>query len=470
MKPKIPSRHLHIYNRKSYEEVSENVEIPANFYQKLRAHMETSYMVVPYDVVDGTIDSAHTFFREYYKNRYSHQVSIPDDSVDLLLGYLIQSFEQFTPEIENKFKGSFSDAMNWLTKWRDVSIDMMKNAYELFPIYVTEQEKTLSNYILLKQSVKLIYQTYFQYIDQMLHRTHPEVYDIITFNYWGQELFAFQDKAKELACPSEEDMQRTDNLHNRDLFAHKYSEYIERVLCSSKETDAVCSELKKEFGDLFRDFIERVNAKASFNPEILKFATEYWKDIAITIISNELYFKIALLQQERPKKKFSLLTRVSGISRKILRLEDMFAITDRLLVSICNLYKDHHLSKYLSDPWSQELRDLNLPYRKLFYAMAGEYFSGIKYEQFKYCFESADMSLLQSKCSSKEGAYGAIRYLIIRVGKKCPTWFKEVAKSLTNANGDAYTHLTLARSVKDDKEFAKAFRKLMAVNDIVLPK
>lgn len=68
MKPKIPSRHLHIYNRKSYEEVSENVEIPANFYQKLRAHMETSYMVVPYDVVDGTIDSAHTFFREYYKN------------------------------------------------------------------------------------------------------------------------------------------------------------------------------------------------------------------------------------------------------------------------------------------------------------------------------------------------------------------------------------------------------------------
>ena len=122
----------------------------------------------------------------------------------------------------------------------------------------------------------------------------------------------------------------------------------------------------------------------------------------------------------------------------------------------------------MNNAWSEELKKYNLNYRKLYSAMSGDYFTGVSYEQFKYCFESADMSLLQSKCAS--GKYGGIRYMIVKLRSVLPIWYERVAETITDSNGKKYDKISLQRSVADDKVYAKEFRNMIRNIDIDFPK
>ena len=92
----------------------------------------------------------------------------------------------------------------------------------------------------------------------------------------------------------------------------------------------------------------------------------------------------------------------------------------------------------------------------------------VTYEQFKYCFESADMSLLQSKCANNK--YGGIRYMIVKLRTVLPTWYEKVAETITDSNGNKYDKISLQRSVADYKVYAKDFRKMIKEIDIDFPK
>lgn len=445
--------------------------MPSLFYKKIEGSLETKMLTLPHTLTDGSMEKSVIFIVDLFRTRVCHKFPLDNDIEEMLASFLISSFEQFCADIEQKYKDSIEEIKSWAEKWRNATIDLLKYAYEQAPMYKCQTHKHRSNIFLVKRSIQLVSELYTEYFENLPFEDFQDVSDTIMYNFWGSRLPQFQDGIKELVCPSENDLEKTDRFRNRLLFARRYDELISNILEENSDGNKLLNEFRDHICFLFRDYINRLNMKIPSNPELLKFATSFWKYTTKTILSNETYIGLNEYLITYSLKDSSQSESESACLELKRKIEDIYTAADKYVDYACDIFHNDFLLKKLNCPWSMELQKLNLQYRELFNAMKGTYFTGVKFEQFKYCFESADMSLLQERCStSKEGAYGAIRYLVIRIGKKCPIWFKEVAKSLKNSKGVQYDHLTLARSVKDDKEFAKTFRELMIVNDIVLPK
>lgn len=466
MENKIPSRHLELYNRKLYEELAASSDLPSLFYRRQELRLETSTIIIPMTLCDGSIMSAHSFFNEVYRTRLSHQVPLYDDAVDYLGGFLIESFNQFCKGLEEKFNGSLDDILLWTQKWRDVSIDIMKDSFEKSPLYKGKNGRYHSNLGMLKQSIKIIYQLRCEYLAELGIGPFAKVGDVVLYNFWEEDIAPKLES--DLISPSETDLQKTSRAHNNMLFTEKITPYIYKVCGPFSDREAAANHFKETITTLFRDYIKRVNKTVSFDPSILGFVTEYWKDTTKVIIGNEIYFKIASLPLENLDKPFFKRRSAYKLKKLTTYLEGLYALVDRYLAYACDFYENEYLSKYLNNVWSKELKEYNLNYRKLYSAMSGEYFTGVTYEQFKYCFESADMSLLQSKCANNK--YGGIRYMIVKLRTVLPTWYEKVAETITDSNGNKYDKISLQRSVADYKVYAKDFRKMIKEIDIDFPK
>lgn len=468
MKTKVPSRHLELYNRKLYEELAASTDLPSLFYRRQELHLETSTLIIPMTLCDGSIESAHSFLNEFYETRLNHQVPLYDDAVDYLCGFLIESFNQFCKGLEEKFKVSFDDILHWTQKWRDVSIDIMKDSFGKAPLYKAQNGRYQSNLGMLKQSIKLIYQLRCEYLAELGIGPFAKVADVVLYNFWEDDIMIAPELKSDLVSPSETELQKTGRIHNDMLFIEEITPYIYKVCGPFSNREAAANYFKETITRLFRDYIKRVNKKISFDPSILGFVTEYWKDTTKAIISNEIYFKIASLAFENQDKPFFKRKSKAKLRKMVTYLEGLYALVDRYLAYACDFYENEYLSKYLNNTWSKELKEHNLNYRELYSAMSGEYFTGVTYEQFKYCFESADMSLLQSKCANNK--YGGIRYMIVKLRTVLPTWYEKVAETITDSNGNKYDKISLQRSVADYKVYAKDFRKMIKEIDIDFPK
>jgi hypothetical protein len=468
MENKIPSRHLELYNRKLYEELAASPDLPSLFYRRQELLLETSTIIIPMTLCDGSITSAHSFFNEVYRTRLNHQVPLYDDAVDYLCGFLIESFNQFCKGLEEKFKNSFDDILLWTQKWRDVSIDIMKDSFEKAPLYKATNGRFHSNLGMVKQSVKLIYQLRCEYLADLGLGPFAKIADVVLYNFWGDDIAADPELLSDLISPSETDLQKTGRIQNNMLLTEKIAPYICKACGPFSDRESAADDFKETITGLFRDYIKRVNKAVAFDPSILVFVTEYWKDTTKVIIGNEIYFKIISLSFENLDKPFFKRKSKYKLEKTATYLEGLYALADRYLAYACDFYENEYLSKYLNNAWSKELKKYNLNYRKLYSAMSGDYFTGVSYEQFKYCFESADMSLLQSKCAS--GKYGGIRYMIVKLRSVLPIWYERVAETITDSKGKKYDKISLQRSVADDKVYAKEFRNMIRNIDIDFPK
>ena len=468
MENKIPSRHLELYNRKLYEELAASPDLPSLFYRRQELLLETSTIIIPMTICDGSITSAHSFFNEVYRTRLNHQVPLYDDAVDYLCGFLIESFNQFCKGLEEKFKNSFDDILLWTQKWRDVSIDIMKDSFEKAPLYKATNGRFHSNLGMVKQSVKLIYQLRCEYLADLGLGPFAKIADVVLYNFWGDDIAADPELLGDLISPSETDLQKTGRIQNNMLLTEKIAPYICKACGPFSDRESAADDFKEAITGLFRDYIKRVNKTVAFDPSILVFVTEYWKDTTKVIIGNEIYFKIISLSFENLDKPFFKRKSKYNLEKTATYLEGLYALVDRYLAYACDFYENEYLSKYLNNAWSKELKKYNLNYRKLYSAMSGDYFTGVSYEQFKYCFESADMSLLQSKCAS--GKYGGIRYMIVKLRSVLPIWYERVAETITDSKGKKYDKISLQRSVADDKVYAKEFRNMIRNIDIDFPK
>ena len=391
-----------------------------------------------------------------------------DDAVDYLGGFLIESFNQFCKGLEEKFNGSLDGILLWTQKWRDASIDMMKDSFEKAPLYKAQNGRSYSNLGMLSQSIKTIYQLRCEYLAEQGIGPFAKIADVVLYNLWEDKISMDPEKESDLISPSETDLQKTAMLHNSMLFINRIAPYINKVCGSFSDRKSAADYFNETITTLFRDYIKRVNKAVTFDPSILGFCTEYWKDTTKVIIGNEIYFKIASLAFENQDKPFYKRKSVYKLKKIATFLEGLYALVDRYLAYACDFYKKEYLSKYLNNEWSKELKKYNLNYRELYTAMSGEYFTGVTYEQFKYCFESADMSLLQRKCLT--GKYGGIRYMIVKLRSELPIWYEMVAETITDSNGKKYDKLSLQRSVADSKVYAKNFRKMIKEIDIDFPK
>lgn len=468
MENKIPSRHLELYNRKLYEELAASPDLPSLFYRRQELLLETSTVIIPMTLCDGSITSAHSFFNEVYRTRLNHQVPLYDDAVDYLCDFLIESFNQFCKGLEEKFKDSLDDILLWTQKWRDVSIDIMKDSFEKAPLYKTTNGRFHSNLGMVKQSVKLIYQLRCEYLADLGLGPFAKIADVVLYNFWGDDIAADPELLSDLISPSETDLQKTGRIQNNMLLTEKIAPYICKACGPFSDRESAADNFKEAITGLFRDYIKRVNKAVAFDPSILVFVTEYWKDTTKVIIGNEIYFKINSLSFENLDKPFFKRKSKYKLEKISTYLEGLYALVDRYLAYACDFYENEYLSKYLNNAWSKELKKYNLNYRKLYSAMSGDYFTGVSYEQFKYCFESADMSLLQSKCAS--GKYGGIRYMIVKLRSVLPIWYERVAETITDSKGKKYDKISLQRSVADDKVYAKEFRNMIRNIDIDFPK
>jgi len=467
-KNEIPSRHLEIYNRKTYAELSESADLPAMFYIKVKGTLETRTIVIPMTYLDGTINSAHSFIVEFFRTRGNHLLPIYDDAVDYLNGLLIESFNKFCKEIESKFDRSFDDILYWTRKWRDVSTDIIKDSFEKYPLYHNKEDRYDSNFGILKQSINIIHQLYSEHLAELNFGPLSQVSDVVLYNFWGDSVTANQVNQDSLLCPSDLDLKTTNRVMNCIVFAENISPIIDLSCGKLSERNDAASKMQNAIVSLFRDYIKRINMKIAFDPEVLAFVTDYWKEITKGIIANEIYIKIHSLTFENVERSFFKRKPAFVMRSHVKFLEGLYALSDRYLAFACDLYKNEHLAKYLNHAWSKELKAFNLDYRALYKAMSGTYFDAVTYEQFKFCFESADMSLLQRKC--KVGKYGGIRYMIVKLRSDLPIWYEKVADTLTDSNGKKYDKITLQRSVFDDKVYAKEFRKMIKSIDIDFPK
>jgi hypothetical protein len=344
----------------------------------------------------------------------------------------------------------------------------MKDSFEKAPLYKATNGRFHSNLGMVKQSVKLIYQLRCEYLADLGLGPFAKIADVVLYNFWGDDIAADPELLGDLISPSETDLQKTGRIQNNMLLTEKIAPYICKACGPFSDRESAADNFKEAITGLFRDYIKRVNKAVAFDPSILVFVTEYWKDTTKVIIGNEIYFKIISLSFENLDKPFFKRKSKYKLEKTATYLEGLYALVDRYLAYACDFYENEYLSKYLNNAWSKELKKYNLNYRKLYSAMSGDYFTGVSYEQFKYCFESADMSLLQSKCAS--GKYGGIRYMIVKLRSVLPIWYERVAETITDSNGKKYDKISLQRSVADDKVYAKEFRNMIRNIDIDFPK
>lgn len=460
----FPSKHQRLDSQKRYKAYIDNPDIPALFYKKLEADMQFSFATIPVIFYDGTVESAQAYIEGIFNRRAGSQNIRYDDAKELLAGYFVESFCSFCHNIELKYNNSFFDIIKWAKIWRDVSIDLVKDSYVLFPEY----EGKVSNLGIAQYAIRNIYNSYIQYISELSVGTWADVSDIPLYDYESLNHKCTLNSSNNVICPSIEEYAKNDIVNNNYMFANRVNEYITDVMKDKMDIVPFYCDLRDTIHQLFVSYIKRVDAKSPFNVELLKFATEYWKDSTDIIISNAIYSEIQYRFMYNFNK--SLFKRRAWLKsqqqqRKLLVL---YSKVFDFLSFTCDLYKNDYLAKLYNKPWSLELSKLNLHYRKMYECMNGTYFSGLKYEQFKYCFESADMSLLRDKAKDKN-AYAAIKYMVVKIGVKCKIWFSNVSSTLVDDNGNKYSEYDLIHLVRDDRKYAKDFRQMMLDNDIDFP-
>ena len=460
----FPSKHQRLDSQKTYKAYIDNPDIPALFYKKLEADLQFSFATVPVILYDGTVESAQSYIEEIFNRRVGSQNIHCEDAKELLVGYLVESFNSFCHNIELKYNDSFDDISKWVKVWRDVSIDIIKDSYVRFPEY----DEKVSSLGIAQYAITNIYNSYIQYISELSVGNWADVSDIPLYDYEILNHKSSPNNYNKVICPSIEEYAKNDIVHNNVMFANRVNEYINDVIKDKMDIMSLYCDLRDTIHQLFVNYIKRVDAKSPFNVEVLKFAAEHWKDTTDVIISNAIYCEIQYRFMYNNKKSLFKNRAWKKSHKQQRKLQELYAKVFDLLAFTCDLYKNDYLAKLYSKPWSLELGNLNINYRKIYECMNGTYFNGLKYEQFKYCFESADMSLLQERCVDKD-AKAVIKLMVAKIGHTCQTWYTYAAATLIDDKGKPYNKTSLARNIHEERPYARNFRNLLKAMDVEFP-
>ena len=79
-------------------------------------------------------------------------------------------------------------------------------------------------------------------------------------------------------------------IQNNMLLTEKIAPYICKACGPFSDRESAADNFKEAITGLFRNYIKRVNKAVAFDPSILVFVTEYWKDTTKEIIGYEIYF------------------------------------------------------------------------------------------------------------------------------------------------------------------------------------
>lgn len=383
-----------------------------------------------------------TLFSNYYTMEYKSS----DDMEYAAKGLIMALFQTYSEKLEQHFEKSFEDVASWVRKWRDVSLDIIKEVYESCPESIGIMGGHLDVLRIVRQTMWTAECVCSEFLESRKYGKLQYASDVVPYNFWGYKYSEMYSSARSEVRSSEENGAVIDVLNNKLYLAKRYRDSMDRIVAVADDVDkanGVIEEVCDEFKTLFSEYTKLLHLRGLSSHKMLSAAAQHWKDITATSVDVEtfLYGQPFRLIDYHPG---DIIHPEVFRSSELGKWEAIHALKKQLLNVIngdIQLYVDGLKGNPVSYEWTDSLDKLKIKYVKLYKAMiALRYFdSSLSYDVFCDAIKRADVSAIQDALINPIRNTSALRCLVRTIGHEVDSWYAAAATTLKDSKGNPYT-------------------------------
>lgn len=438
--------------------------MPVPFYDlSLLATVCTFPIVTGLSHTEGVFLAYRHVLDMFFKNTYNYHYKTDEEMEWGLRGLQEQLYGSFKNRLVDHLKEyNKKQIIEWLCIWKDVTISVIEDCFEETPFSLDIYNHEKDNLNLLRVCFTA---THLLYIDDLFKNYHP-VPDIICYNFWGDQYIPLMEAATPGAAPTREEAERNNYILNILRFSEEIVKRVHRVL----EKRMTLVEFREFIQILFSDYTKLLRIHLITEPVKIEQAVIFWESITRDIIKNVLY----VMSQHYRLCDYHLGDCIHPVLFRSSHWEEWNIIhtiksnLDNHIRAITVSFMDDVKNGKLDFRWAAELNHLHLDYHGI-YSIMKDYFTEVPFLIFRYCIESANLSYLQNHLIDTEDSYGALRFLVFRIGANCKLWLETASGSLKDANGKPYNSRTFNKSVSPQKKYAKKLIDAFDNKRVTLP-
>ena len=347
----------------------------------------------------STIKLTLFFFKHFYDD-FSVSIIAQDYYEKLMDDYVVRFSHQYGDSIYVLF--------NDLIIWKKLLISIANETSSILDASTKDEWKSYP----LCHAIELSILGHFESIVFIKSNFAPfeKNSPMILYNVWGDD-YDSSLKAHKYLPLTEQEIAMVDYSNNKKYFFDLVSRASE-----GDETINVSDLLQTSF----KDYIRRVY-QCSTRIEVIRLASEFWKEVTISELSLARDFKKDLYIEFGSELDTTL----------HLYNECIYSIC-----KICDYYLDNLEKKHGVTDWSLVLSPLKINYKRLYDEMNNRFFSGIDFTHFHDAFISADFSAIIDSARARgerSGCVGIIQQLVKDIGGLAgDEWYQVAASSITN--------------------------------------
>lgn len=433
---------------KSYDDlVNDPDSVPVLFYdvEVLAECFSTPTCISDIPLLEGLQYFAfgiNTLFSNYYTMEYK----APDDMEYAAKGLIMTLFGRYSEKLEQYCGESFDDVSLWVRKWRDVTLDIIREVFEGCPESAGIIGGHLDNRRIVRQTMWMTETVCSEFLESRKYGNLQYAAGIVPYNFWGYKYDEQSASVIKEISPKEEEGAVNDVLNNKLYLAHRYQSAMERIVEVAGNIDKsneVIADVCNEFKVLFFEYTKLLRLRSLYSYKVLTAAALHWKDITCTSIDVETYLY---------GQTFRLADYCPGdiIHSDVFRSSEhqkwdaIRALGAQLLCEVkadVQIYVDGLKTGPETYEWTPGLEKLKIKYLKLFEAMRQLHFldSSLSFDVFCDGIQRADVSDIQKAIIDPTRNASALRYLVRTIGHEVESWYAAAAATLKDSQGRPYT-------------------------------
>ena len=456
------------YCKRAYDDILYGIEEPEFPFYDIDVLKTNHNYIKTFDEEQPAIQSILLFGSviEYFFLSFHSLREMPEEkAIDYVKGLIIRLLERYK---QRKNHVTNEDYYHW----RDVTIDIIKDAFEAHPFSLSIMKEEKDNLWLLEQSLwttQLIVESYIE------SATKDVFKKCVLYNFWGDKYDSLVANPHEQRSLTEDESNIGDVLNNKIFFGKWYKNTLIELVQAHKEGALSFHKYKEsirsELTYLFSDYTKRLRRNLIKDKAVVFTLTDYWEKTTISCMETQTYIagqQYRLVDYHIYDVVHPTVFRSSQREQWEI-INEFCGLCKRIVYADCELFKKRLESGELRYPWAEEFADIDCNFKKVYDVMFGVYFHTLSYAQFIDCLESADLSLLERYIIDTAGNKSVFRILVHMIGEHAPLWYAKALSSLTDSSGNHFSNKSIFRaSFQYDKKYAKRFTSLLDDNEITV--
>ena len=349
--------------------------------------------------LDGVLQISLFFFRNY--SNFSLEVNeftVAEECYSRLMNDYIHRFI-------SKYGDSFLPLFHALILWKEFLFSVLSEVYYRSEVvYCTMTQMPWETHPLLRYLLKQLQTRFEGVVENVNNSLFKYIDNVILYNAWGKDYYSTIESIVDYLPMTDEEIVMTDYSENKNHFFN---------LVGNEVRGDESLALADRISELFKDYISRINKKTT-RLDVIRFASEYWKEVTVS--------RLRLVDH-------SVENELAGEYNSSLCGE-----MEVNVAQVCDYYLSQlEKKKYLKD-WSGVLLPLGIDYKRLYYYMRNQLFTGVDYDQFHDAFLSADFAEVMKGARAmgeRTGNVGCIEQLVKVIGELAgKEWYQHAACSI----------------------------------------